>query len=469
MKLLDKIFKRKDNWQNAFTGLGTRNSRTTNTTFRSSARLDRYTLAELYRTNGLAKRIVNIVVADAMRGFIHAEEELIQELKRIKAKQLIFDGASFGRLYGGALIIALIDDGMDLETPLNPNRINKLISLRVFDRHQVSWTNDDLCDDFYKEWYGEPEIFTITNNQNALTGDDLFFKVHRSRCHIFGGERICNSARNANRGWDDPILQSCYDMLKNYGIIASSSVEIVQDFIQVIMKMNGLMDKYTNGQEEQIRERLALIDETRSVQNTILLDGEGDEDYEKRSSSVSGLSDLWDRFSEAVCSATGIPATRLFGRSPAGMNSTGKSDMKNWYDIVSAYREDELEPCITWLLDIIKNQKDWKKKPDNFDWHFPSLEEPSEIEFADIKKKYAEIDMMYIDRGAISAAEAWQERFGSGEFKYNIQLANMHDNIEGITEDDSNFLENDKEESQDKQRELKENADNRREQRNTRA
>jgi phage-related protein (TIGR01555 family) len=446
---LKNLFKRNDGWVNNYTGLGSNSSRTNNTLFKAGARLDRYTLAELYRTNGLAKRIVNSVVDDAMRGFVYAEEELIKELKRVKAKQAIFDAASFGRLYGGAIVIALLDDGMSLEQPLDTKRVNKLISLRVFDRHQVSWTNDDLCDDFYKEWYGEPEIFTITNNQNALTGDDLFFKIHRSRCHIFGGERVCNSARSANRSWDDPILQSCYDTLKNYGIIASSSVEIVHDFVQVIMKMNGLMDKVTSGQEEKIQRRLDIIDRTRSTQNTILLDGEGDEDYEKRASSVSGLSDLWDRFSEAVCSSTGIPATRLFGRSPAGMNSTGKSDMKNWYDIVSTYREDQLEPCITWLLEMVENQQSWKNKPDNFDWHFPALEDPSEIEFADIKKKYAEIDMMYVDRGAISASEAWQERFGSGEFKYNIQLDAIDNDIEGLTEDDTNFLEENNKQEKD--------------------
>lgn len=440
---LKNLFKRNDGWVNKYTGLGSSSSRTTNTLFQAGTRLDRYTLAELYRTNGLAKRIVNIVVDDAMRGFVCGEEELIKELKRLKAKQAIFDAASFGRLYGGAIVIALVDDGMPLERPLDTKRVNKLISLRVFDRHQVSWTNDDLCDDFFKEWYGEPELFTITNNNNALTGDELFFKIHRSRCHIFGGERVCNNARSTNCSWDDPILQSCYDSLKSYGIIASSSVEIVQDFVQVIMKMNGLMDKVTSGQEEKIQRRLDIIDRTRSTQNTILLDGEGEEDYEKRASSVSGLSDLWDRFSEAISASTGIPATRLFGRSPAGMNSTGKSDMKNWYDIVSAYREDELEPCITWLLNIVENQQAWKNKPDSFEWHFPSLEEPSEIEFADIKKKYAEIDMMYVDRGAISAADAWQERFGSGEFKYNIQLDATYNDIEDLTEDDTNLLEKD--------------------------
>ena len=158
---------------------------------------------------------------------------------------------------------------------------------------------------------------------------------------------LCNSSKTNNQGWDDSVLQACYNSLRNYGIIANSSIEIVQDFVQVIMKMNGLSDKVANGQMDKVLARLDIIDRSRSGQNTILLDGDGSEDYEKRSSSISSLADLWDRFSEAICATTGIPATRLLGRSPAGLNSSGESDLKHWHDIVSAYREDQIEPCIT--------------------------------------------------------------------------------------------------------------------------
>ena len=382
---IKNIFRRNDNWVNPLTRLGSSSSRTNNTIFRQSTHLDKRTLTEMYRTDGIAKRIINIVVDDSLRGFINADSDLLKELKRINAKQSMFDAASFGRLYGGALIVALIDDGMSLEQPLNHKKINKLISLRVFDKHQISWEIEDLCTDFYQEYYGEPELFTITKKQDNLRGnEDVFFRVHRSRCFIFGGERLCNSSRANNQGWDDSVLQACYNSLRNYGIIANSSIEIVQDFVQVIMKMNGLSDKVANGQMDKVLARLDIIDRSRSGQNTILLDGDGSEDYEKRSSSISGLAELWDRFSEAICAATGIPVTRLLGRSPAGLNSSGESDLKNWHDIVSAYREDQIEPCITWLLDILKSQQNWKQKPDNFDWTFPALHAPSEMEFADM-------------------------------------------------------------------------------------
>jgi phage-related protein (TIGR01555 family) len=186
--------------------------------------------------------------------------------------------------------------------------------------------------------------------------------------------------------------------------------------------MAGLGDKMSNGQMESIRQRLNIIDRSRSGQNTIMLDSDGGEEYTKLPSTVSGLSDLWDKFSETICATTGIPASRLLGKAPSGLNSSGESDMKNWHDVVSSYREDQIEPCLTWLLEIVQNQQSWKKKPDTFDWTFPALHNPSELELAEIKNKYAEIDMKYADRGAISAAEAWQARFGQGEFQREIKL-----------------------------------------------
>ena len=96
------------------------------------------------------------------------------------------------------------------------------------------------------------------------------------------------------------------------------------------------------------------------------------------------------------------------------------------------------------MLDILQSQVGWKNKPKSFDWHFPALDAPSETEFADIKKKYAEIDAMYIDRGAIFASEAWQERFGSGEFQYNVKLSKAELDVE--SDEEENEADDDSEE-----------------------
>ena len=118
-----------------------------------------------------------------------------------------------------------------------------------------------------------------------------------------------------------------------------------------------------------------------------------------------------------------VSIASFLGISCINVNSSGENDLKNWHDIVGSYREDQIEPCLTWLLEILQNQHSWNNKPATFNWTFPALHNPSELELAEIKKKYAEIDIMYVDRGGIEISEAWQERFGNGEFQRDIQLS----------------------------------------------
>ncbi|MGI4775357.1 MAG: phage portal protein [Janthinobacterium lividum] len=421
LKNLQNFFKssRNDSWVNILTGLGTSDSRTNSTLYKNCASLNEYTLREIYNSNGVAINIVNAVVDDAICRFIESDKLLLKEMQRIDAKQSMLEAGYESRLLGGSMIVAFIDDGQDFEKPLNYNKINRLISLKVFNKHQVSWTDEDVCKDFYKEYYGKPEIFRINSEMNAIDSDS-FLKVHRSRCFNFRG----NKSSSNSQYWGNSVLQSCYEALRNYGIINSSAVEIVHDFVQVIMKINGLSDMIINGEERAVLQRVGVIEKTKSIANMVLLDGSdnSNESYEKRSSSVAGLPELWDKFSEAICAVSKIPKTRLFGSSPSGLNATGKSDLQNWYDVVRSYRSDQIEPCIDWLIEILRNQKEWKTKPLNYEWEFPSLTSPSELEWADIKKTYAAIDWGYIDRGAIDATDVWQERFGKGDFHFNFKL-----------------------------------------------
>ena len=56
----------------------------------------------------------------------------------------------------------------------------------------------------------------------------------------------------------------------------------------------------------------------------------------------TGLPDVYDRVMMDVAGAAKTPVTKLFGRSPAGMNATGESDMNNYYDYIDGLRENQL-------------------------------------------------------------------------------------------------------------------------------
>jgi hypothetical protein len=153
---------RHDYWSNVLTGLGAPNSRINSTSYAPASRLDQSILTNIYTSDGLGRRIVNILVDDALRGFIHAETSLLAEMQRLQFKQKIIDSGSWARLYGGSILVAFIDDGNELDEPLNFKTIKKVVSLRSYDRYQVSWGIDDVSDDYYNEHYGMPILYTIT-------------------------------------------------------------------------------------------------------------------------------------------------------------------------------------------------------------------------------------------------------------------------------------------------------------------
>lgn len=406
---------RNDYWGNVITRLGACNSRVNTTRYNPTFRLDRKQLSDIYISDGIGRRVVNIMVDDAMRAFIHAEDELIAELQRIKSKQKITDSATWARLYGGSVLVAFVDDGNEIDRPLNYKTIKKVVSLKCYDRYQVTWDITDLSVNYYEEHFGEPEIYTI----NPING--IPFRVHRSRLHIFNGDRIPNYEKVANQYWDQSVLQSVYEYLRNYGSTMNASAEIVQDFIQTILGINGLTEMLRQGEDDLITARANVIDLTRSVANTIFLDSEH-ETYEKKASSVAGLPELWDRFSEAISASTGIPLTKLLGRSPAGLNSTGKNDSDNWDNIVEAYRSDEIEPCIKWLVKLLDAQSMWKAsdRPASYNWEFPSLKVANEHELAQNRLLAAQVDQIYMDRGAVDPRFIFEKRYENGSFETDI-------------------------------------------------
>jgi phage-related protein (TIGR01555 family) len=400
---------RGDGWNNVLTNIGNRRDPVSATQFGMATMLDRRTLAAMYRGDGLAKRIVDIQVEEAIREWIEADDLLLAELGRLNAKQDVTEALKWARLFGGALVVALIDDGQDFDQPVNMNGIRSVRQLRVYDRWRVTFTTGDVDKDAMSPTFGKPLFYSV----QGTTG--VPYRVHSSRCWRIDGLPLPDEERQLNNGWGDSAIMAAYEALRAYGQTMGASANIVRDFVQVVLGIRGLTDMLRQGEDALVAARANVIDLTRSVANTVFLDADG-ETYDKKASSVAGLADLWDRFALHVSSVTGIPATKLLGRSPAGMNATGESDMRQWYDVVQAYRGDEVEPLLRWLVGLIEAQSEWTDRPEEMDWTWPSLYQPTEAEWADVKLKIAQADAVYLDRGAADPEYLYHLRYG-GAFR----------------------------------------------------
>jgi hypothetical protein len=100
----------------------------------------------------------------------------------------------------------------------------------------------------------------------------------------------------------------------------------------------------------------------------------------------TGLSEVYENIMMDVSGAARIPVTKLFGRSPAGLNATGESDMRNYYDFLEEVRESEFRPIIEKLLPVMALSA-WGEIPDDLDFIFESMWSSTENEKADIVRK----------------------------------------------------------------------------------
>ena len=141
--------------------------------------------------------------------------------------------------------------------------------------------------------------------------------------------------------------------------------------------------------------------------NSIQILGEKD-DYFTHQYTFGGIADAYDRFMMDVAGACETPVTKLFGRSPAGMNATGESDMQNYYDTIEEKQETTLRPIFDKLLPIVVMSA-LGAIPDDFDFEFKPVRKPNDNEMADLASKNTDSVTKAFQAGMISQRTALKE------------------------------------------------------------
>jgi phage-related protein (TIGR01555 family) len=422
-----------DGWNNVYTKQGVSGSdKQLGTSFSKPTQLTETLVEDIYRGDGISKRIIDLPTGEMLRRGYEVmgdtDGDIIKYLDKIHANKHLLQGLRWGRLYGGSIVVIGIDDGSNkLDEPVNETRIKSIEFLRVYDRYRVNHSTSDLYSDPAHAKFDTPEFYNVS----PVSGTP--FRIHESRVLVFDGVPVSDRIRQENQGWGDSYYQAIYNELANLAGVYFGARNVVDDFIQIILKIENLQDLIASGREDEIKTRLNIIDLGRHVMNTILLDAR--EEYEKSASSVAGLHELLGKFELMVSAVTGIPMTLLMGQSPAGMNATGESDITLWYDSVAEDQQSELKPQIERLvyLSMLAKQGPTKGKilPE---WavEFNPLWQPTESQIVETRSKQATIDKIYIEQSVLTAEEVAISRFGGDEYSHDTNLISKDRQIEDV-------------------------------------
>lgn len=412
---------RHDGWKNLLTSVGVANRDPGVSTIFSGPTLGYEALYEnLYRGDANARKIVDLPAREMTREWFDvdgdADGAITGALEEIGAKAAIRTGIRQGRLHGGALVVMLLDDGREWDRPVSMALLRRVRGFQVYSRWRVHVRRTYRVE--REPNFEQPETYEIT----PLTGRRSFV-VHESRVLRFEGAEVGEAGRRENQGWGDSVLTAIWPQLRNVGAVDAYSVGVVRDFVQGVMTVTNLGNMIASGRENEVIRRLDIIDQTRSILNTILLDK--DETYTKISSNVSGLEGLIDRHREGLAAAVEMPMTLLWGRPPAGLSTDDEAGTRNWYDRIAGEQEDRLQPPLERLVRYMQLAKDGPmrgRELKSWSIKFRPLFQLTEAEEVDLRAKRAEMDATYIDRGVLDPEEVRESRFGSGKYAGEIKL-----------------------------------------------
>ncbi|OGU55473.1 MAG: hypothetical protein A2V66_11900 [Ignavibacteria bacterium RBG_13_36_8] len=415
---------RVDGWANIYTRQGTTQDKKTYTRYTAKNLLSESEVNDLFTDEGLGRKVVTKPVDAMIRSWFSVNgdkddidsniQAIFDELKlRKPIKELLY----LNKAFGGALMFLGLDDGEeDTGKPVNYNTLKSIKFITIYDRFRIPMINYNK--DENSENYLNPETYSIS----PLEGKP--FSAHYTRCVVLDGIFITDFVRRLNNGWGASIYQTIYDQLRDVGDTFSSIGHIIDNFETSSISMKNLLPLILAGKEDIIKTRLDLMDLSRHVMNTILLDAD-EEVYNKHSSTLAGLPETLDRQMQYLSSVSGIPVTVLFGRSSAGMNATGENDIREWYDSVDEERKDTLQIVLEKLIRMCMLCKDYYFKgnePEKWFIQFNSMYQMTANESADVKVKISTADANYINAGVLDPEIVLKKRFEGGKFNENLIL-----------------------------------------------
>ena len=374
---------------------------------------DRLKLEAMYRSSWVVGQVVDVVAEDMTRegitiqGFedpTHAK--VIQTtLDNLEIWDKISDTIKWGRLYGGALAVMLID-GQNVSTPLNVKTIGKdqFKGLMVLDRWMVQPTLEDLVTEYGPD-YGKPKYYDVFQDAAGLCGQ----RVHYSRVIRIDGVNLPYWQAMTENLWGQSVIERLEDRLTVFDSATMGAGQLVYKAHLRTYKVKGLRDIIATGGRafEGLVKQINHIRLWQSNEGLTLMDAE--DEFETHSYTFSGLDTILLQFGQQISGATQIPLVRLFGQSPAGLNSTGESDLSNYYDNINQQQERRLRTPLHKLLEIVSLSVLGKPLPDNFEFEFTSLWQMSDEQKSNVAEKTTSAILKAEEQGVISRHTALKE------------------------------------------------------------
>lgn len=414
-----------DAWINTASGQGVQGiDKAASTSFRRSALVSRSTLSALYQTGGIAGKIVDMPVWDSVRnGWTvetepDAQEALDAALDALDLRVVYSRARKWARLYGSAIVVAGLDDVMRVEDlALRPARYERLKWLEPYAA--------GVQGQVYAE-RGDPArpakvtMWVVTPPGSAST-----LRVHPDRVWVMDGVEMPPEIAVQSDHWGDSVLQRCWESLSRVATADAAGVTWLAERQYPVWKIKNLKGMLSKDPGGLVGPRFQAIALGKSIWNAIILD-HGLEEFDVVQTSAAGIDTLLNIYPNRVAAVSNIPVTRLYGTSPGGLNATGESDIRGYYDFIEGGEQAEnLVPFLDWVTGLVLRGDAGPSTGGALKWTVKPtpLYSPTAAEEATTRATNAATDNTYLLAQVLGPDEVRQSRFGATTYGADIVLA----------------------------------------------
>lgn len=249
------------------------------------------------------------------------------------------------------------------------------------------------------------------NSTNPLAGD--YFQpqtwyvsgvgeVHASRFLHFSTGTLPVILRPAYNFFGVPQVQLALDYLTQFTEDRESAARLLKKFSLTIFK-TAADELLYGGDDSMVARRIRHFAQQRDNDGVFAISHE-DEDVVQVNTPLSGVTDIVRQALEMLAVIWGIPVVKFLGVSPGGMNATGESDLRSFYDHIESQRQKIFAHNFQRLAEAMQYSLFGALREDvTYTW--PSLWELDERERAEVAKLRADTDAIYLDRGVLGQEE----------------------------------------------------------------
>jgi hypothetical protein len=436
----------RDSLRNFVTGLGTLKDPRVSSNWYLNV-LDRNVLETAYRSDWLARRLVDLPAYDSTREWRtwQASQKQIQSLDRLE-KRLFFrhktmEAIQRARLYGGAALLLGVDVG-EPEDELDPDDVGKddLQWVVVLNRYELS--AGPRIYNVASPYYTRPEYYTVSTPMFGFYGEsgEAFptnagqqnlvqpprmpqgrapllpdvnrqvtpaygmIRIHPSRVIEFAGNPLPDwRLAPMGGGWGDSVLQTIDDSLRDFAMIMGGLASVVNDMKLDVVSVPELSRHLsTDDMTQKFLARWQLANQAKSTINTLLIDES--EKWERITTSFGSTPELIRVAMQVSCAAGGVPMSRIMGQAPnkgLGTEAGNETDLRYYYDDLQSLQHSDYRR-IMYVMDRVIVASATGDNDQDIDYEWNPLFKENPAEQAQVALQKAQTTQIYVNLGLIN-------------------------------------------------------------------